>query len=154
MGAHEAGFWGASIFRAAHNEVIHLMHHVPTWVKCSPFVMMVIGFAIAALFYLLKTDLPGKLANALRPLYLFLLNKWYFDELYDLIFVRPAFAIGRLFWDTDRKVIDGLGPDGVSARVLNLGSITSRLQSGYLYHYAFAMLLGVAGLITWLMMGS
>ncbi len=154
VGEHEAVFWGQAIYRAAHNEIIHHMHEVPAWVKWSPFVMMVVGLAIAAFFYLVKTDLPGKLAMALRPLYLFLLNKWYFDELYDLIFVRPAFALGRMFWRADKKIIDGLGPDGVSVLTVHLGRITSRLQSGYLYHYAFAMLLGIAGLITWLMMGG
>jgi len=154
IGEAEAEFWGASIYRAAHNEIIHHMHAVPAWVKFSPLVMMVIGFVIAAVFYLVKTDLPGRLATALRPLYLFLLNKWYFDELYDVLFVRSAFALGRLFWRADKAVIDGLGPDGVSALALKVGRIASRLQSGYLYHYAFAMLLGIAGLITWLMMGS
>ncbi len=156
IGAAEAQFWGTSIYRAAHNEILHHMHNVPAWVKWSPAVMMVIGFGIAWLFYIVNPALPEKLASALRPVYLFLYNKWYFDELYDRIFVRPAFAIGRLFWKGgDQKVIDGFGPDGVSARVLDVSAWTSRLQSGYVYHYAFAMLIGVAALVTWfMMMGS
>ena len=84
------------------------------------------------------------------PLYRFLLNKWYFDELYDFLFVRPAFAIGRAFWKGgDGAIIDGLGPDGVSARVLDVARSAVRLQTGYVYHYAFAMLLGAAALTTW-----
>ncbi len=156
IGASEAQFWGTSIYRGTHNEVLHHMHEVPAWVKLAPGVMMVAGFGIAWLFYIVNPTLPEKLATALRPVYLFLYNKWYFDELYDRIFVRPAFAIGRLFWKGgDQKVIDGFGPDGVSARVLDVSAWTSRLQSGYVYHYAFAMLIGVAALITWfMMMGS
>ncbi len=85
-------------------------------------------------------------------LYQFLLNKWYFDEIYDFLFVRPALGLGRLFWKGgDGFIIDGLGPDGVSARVLDVTRNVIRLQTGYLYHYAFAMLIGVAGLITWFM---
>ena len=85
-------------------------------------------------------------------LYRFLLNKWYFDELYDLIFVRPALWLGRVFWKGgDGYVIDGFGPDGVSARVLDVTRNVVRLQTGYLYHYAFAMLIGAAALITWFM---
>ena len=85
-------------------------------------------------------------------LYRFLLNKWYFDELYDLLLVRPAMALGRFLWKTgDGWLIDGFGPDGVSARVIDVTRNVVRLQTGYLYHYAFAMLLGVAVLVTWMM---
>jgi NADH-quinone oxidoreductase subunit L len=85
-----------------------------------------------------------------RALYKFLLNKWYIDELYDIIFVRPTLWLGRLLWKQgDGRIIDGLGPDGVSARVLDITRGAVRLQTGYLYHYAFAMLIGVAALITW-----
>ncbi len=152
IGASEAAFWGQALYRAADNEIIHHMHDVPAWVKWAPFVMMVIGFAVAFLFYIVRTDLPERLARAFRPVYLFLLNKWYFDELYDVLFVRPAFRIGGFLWKgVDQRIIDGIGPDGVSARVLDVTAWVSRLQSGYLYHYAFAMLLGVAALVTYLM---
>ncbi|HRD78510.1 MAG TPA: NADH-quinone oxidoreductase subunit L, partial [Hyphomicrobiaceae bacterium] len=97
--------------------------------------------------------LPAATARAFRPLYLFFLNKWYFDELYDRLFVRPAHAIGRVLWRTgDGKIIDGLGPDGIAARVLDAARGAVRLQTGYVYHYAFAMLIGIAALITWFMM--
>ena len=90
-----------------------------------------------------------------RHLYAFLLNKWYFDELYDFLFVRPAKRLGRFLWKQgDGWLIDGFGPDGVSARVIDVANRAVKLQSGYLYHYAFAMLIGVAGLVTWMMFGS
>ncbi len=151
IGEEQATFWATSI--ASQGEILHHMHAIPAWAKYLPTVMMAGGFALAFLFYLVATSLPEKLAAAFRPVYLFLLNKWYFDELYDHIFVRPAFRIGRLFWKGgDGRIIDGLGPDGVSARVLDVSAWASRLQSGYVHHYAFAMLLGVAALVTYLMM--
>jgi NADH-quinone oxidoreductase subunit L len=109
---------------------------------------------IAWYAYLMVTCVPARFANSFGGLYEFLLNKWYFDELYDAIFVRPALWIGRLFWKKgDGSIIDGFGPDGVSARVLDVTRNVVRIQTGYLYHYAFAMLIGVAGLITWFMFG-
>jgi NADH-quinone oxidoreductase subunit L len=130
--------------------LIDEIHHVPALIALLPTVMMVIGFAISWLFYIRRPYLPVELANHHQLLYRFLLNKWYFDELYDFIFVKPAMWLGRTLWKKgDGMVIDGLGPDGVSARVLDVTRNVVRLQSGYLYHYAFAMLIGVAGLITW-----
>jgi NADH-quinone oxidoreductase subunit L len=113
---------------------------------------MVIGFALAWYMYVRRPEIPGKLAAANPALYQFLLNKWYFDEVYDLIFVRPALWLGRLLWKGgDGWLIDGFGPDGVSARVLDVTRNVVRLQTGYLYHYAFAMLIGAAAFITWFM---
>ena len=117
-----------------------------------PTVMMAVGFAGRLAFYIRGPDLPVELARQQAPLYHFLLNKWYFDELYDIIFVRPAMWLGRFLWKGgDGWLIDGFGPDGVSARVLDVTRNVVRLQTGYLYHYAFAMLIGVAAFITWFM---
>jgi NADH-quinone oxidoreductase subunit L len=114
--------------------------------------MMVIGFLVAYQFYIRRPDLPVALARDQDVLYRFLLNAWYFDRIYDFLFVRPALWIGRLFWKGgDGFVIDGFGPDGVSARVLDVTRNVVRLQTGYLYHYAFAMLIGVAAAVTWFM---
>jgi NADH-quinone oxidoreductase subunit L len=133
--------------------IIDDMHHIPESVAFLPTVMMALGFVVSWLFYIRRPYLPVELANQQRLLYQFLLNKWYFDELYDLIFVGPAKRIGRFLWKIgDGYVIDGFGPDGVSARVLDVTSNVVRLQTGYLYHYAFAMLAGVAGLITYFML--
>jgi NADH-quinone oxidoreductase subunit L len=131
------------------------LHHIPPYIALLPTVMMVLGFAISWLFYIRRPYLPVELANQHQILYNFLLNKWYFDEIYEVIFVRTAKRLGRFLWKTgDGAVIDGLGPDGVSARVLDVTRNVVRLQSGYLYHYAFAMLIGVAALITWFMFGT
>jgi NADH-quinone oxidoreductase subunit L len=134
--------------------IIEEMHHIPESVAFLPTVMMVLGFLIAYLFYISRPYLPVELAKQQPMLYRFLLNKWYFDELYDLIFVRPTKWIGYTLWKKgDGFIIDGLGPDGVSARVLDVARNAVKIQTGYLYHYAFAMLIGVAGLITWFMFG-
>ena len=134
--------------------IIEEMHHIPASVAFLPTVMMAGGFLVSWLFYIRRRYLPVELAKQQPLLYQFLLNKWYFDELYDLIFVRPAKWIGRFLWKFgDGYIIDGFGPDGVSARVLDVTRNVVRLQTGYLYHYAFAMLIGVAGLITWFMFG-
>jgi len=123
---------------------------VPMWVEAGPFVATLIGFAIAYYYYVLHPNLPPRMAKRGGIVYTFLYNKWYFDELYDVLFVRPAFWIGRLFWrGGDERVIDGIGPDGIAARVLDATREAIRLQSGYVYHYAFAMLVGVVVLATW-----
>src|SRR5712672_1426650 len=135
-------------------DIIEEMHHIPQSIAFLPTVMMAVGFVVSWLFYLRRPYIPVQLAREHQMLYQFLLNKWYFDELYDLIFVRPAKRIGRFLWKVgDGYIIDGFGPDGVSARVLDVTRNVVRLQTGYLYHYAFAMLIGVAGLITWFMFG-
>ena len=98
------------------------------------------------------SPLPAATARVFRPLYLFLLNKWYFDELYDWLFVRPALRLGRILWkEGDGAIIDGLGPDGIASRVIWTTGRVVKLQTGYVYHYAFAMLIGVALLVTWFM---
>ncbi len=130
--------------------IIDAMHHVPLAIALLPTVMMVLGLAVAYQFYIRQPEIPHRLALQHDMLYRFLLNKWYFDELYDVIFVRPALWLGRLLWKGgDGWLIDGFGPNGVSARVLDVTRSVVRLQTGYLYHYAFAMLIGAAAFITW-----
>jgi len=147
---HYKEFWGASILILENNNVMIDAHHVPAWVKLLPLVLAIGGFALTVYMYIRRTDIAPQLAKTHSALYQFLLNKWYFDELYDFLFVRPASAIGRFLWTFgDGKVIDGLGPDGVSGRVMALARRASQLQSGYVYHYAFAMLLGVAGFVSY-----
>ncbi|MEW6254812.1 MAG: NADH-quinone oxidoreductase subunit L [Pseudomonadota bacterium] len=147
-----AHFFRASIFMGAENHILHEMHNIPLWAKYMPTLMMALGFLVAYWFYVVDRSLPVRLAKSQDALYQFLLNKWYFDELYDVIFVRPTLWIGRVLWKQgDGRIIDGWGPNGVSARVLDVTGRVVRLQSGYLYHYAFVMLIGVAALITWFM---
>ncbi|WP_029355799.1 NADH-quinone oxidoreductase subunit L [Bosea sp. 117] len=148
-------FFRESIFMGPENKILEEMHHLPGWVPWAPTVMMVIGFLIAYWMYILQPGVPVALARQNDVLYRFLLNKWYFDEIYDFLFVRSAKWLGRFLWkEGDGRVIDGFGPDGVSARVLDVTRSVVRLQTGYLYHYAFVMLVGVAALITWFMFGG
>jgi NADH-quinone oxidoreductase subunit L len=134
------------------NTILEDLHHVPYAVAMLPTVMLAVGFSVAWYFYIRRPDIPVELARQHETLYQFLLNKWYFDELYDAIFVRPAKWLGRTLWKQgDGWLIDGFGPDGVSARVLDVTRNVVRVQTGYLYHYAFTMLVGVAALVTWFM---
>jgi NADH-quinone oxidoreductase subunit L len=134
------------------NTVLEDMEHLPLADALAPTLMMIGGFLVAWQFYIRRPDIPERLAREQSMLYRFLLNAWYFDRIYDVLFVRPTIWLGRLLWKGgDGFVIDGFGPDGVSARVLDVTRNVVRLQTGYLYHYAFAMLIGVAGFITWFM---
>ncbi len=119
----------------------------------SPLIVSVLGFVVAYYFYIMRPDLPPKIAAARGPIYLMLKNKWYFDEIYDVIFVRPLSWLARFLWkEGDGRIIDGIGPDGVSARVLDGVKVLVRLQTGYLYTYAFVMLLGIAGAVTFFLL--
>jgi NADH-quinone oxidoreductase subunit L len=152
IGHDYAEFWRAALVEGPHNHIRHDMHEVPEWVLWAPFIAMAAGFGLSWLYYMVAPWLPGLTARIFKPLYLFFLNKWYFDELYDFIFVRPAFWLGRALWKGgDGAIIDGLGPDNIAARVLWTAGRAVRLQTGYVYHYAFAMLIGVAVIITALM---
>ena len=143
-------FWGSSIFILPEHSALDAAHHVPVWVKLMPFVVALGGIALAWYFYISRPDLPRRFAAIHGEAYRFLLNKWYFDEIYELLFVRPAKVIGYTLWrGVDGGVIDGFGPDGIAATVTNLARRASWLQTGYVYHYAFAMLIGVAALATW-----
>jgi NADH-quinone oxidoreductase subunit L len=148
IGHHEAEFWRGAIFVGEHNHVLHDSHEVPTWVKWAPLVLTLIGTLVAVWVYGLREGMARRIADRGGPLHAFLYNKWYFDELYQATFVRGAKALGDLFWKIgDVKIIDGLGPNGFAWLSQRIGRRLSLLQSGYVYHYAFVMLLGVAGLV-------
>ena len=150
VGEGQVEFWGRAIFMAPGNDILEAIHNVPAWVKVAPIVAGVAGILLAWQFYIRRRDIPAGLAKLHHEAYQFLLNKWYFDELYELVIVGPAKWLGRRLWkDGDGRIIDGFGPDGIAASVLNLARRASALQSGYIYHYAFAMLIGVAVLVTW-----
>ncbi len=150
VGEAAVEFWGNAILVLDSHPALENAHHVPAWVKYMPLVVGILGISLAYFLYIKRTDLPAKLAANFKGLYLFSFNKWYFDELYDRIFVRPAFYLGRNLWKVgDGSLIDGIGPDGVSAAVKHLAKRVAALQTGYLYHYAFAMLAGIVVLISW-----
>ncbi|MFY8106664.1 MAG: NADH-quinone oxidoreductase subunit L [Elstera sp.] len=150
VGDGRAQFWGEALSTASGKDTIELAHHVPLWVKLLPLVMGVSGLGLSWLFYVKSPDLPGQVAASFRGLYQFSLNKWFFDELFDLLFVRPSLWLGRLLWKRgDGTIIDGFGPNGVAWVTVFLSRRASVVQSGFLYHYAFAMLIGLVALVSW-----
>ena len=152
---HAAAPIQGGIYIGADNHVIHAAHEAPVWVKVSPFIAMIIGFVTAWLFYIAEPSLPGRLATQQAPLYRFLLNKWYFDEAYDALFVRPAKWLGNFLWKRgDGNVIDGT-LNGIAMGIIPFFTrLAGRAQSGYIFTYAFAMVLGIAILITWMTLGA
>jgi NADH-quinone oxidoreductase subunit L len=145
IGGGQTEFWRGSL--VTHGDA---HHEVPIWVMLAPTLAMALGLATAWYFYIRNPLVPFGLAKRFRGAHQFLLHAWYFDALYDALFVRPAMRLGRILWKTgDGTIIDGIGPDGVSARVIDITNRVVKLQSGYIYHYAFIMLIGVAALITY-----
>jgi NADH-quinone oxidoreductase subunit L len=149
VGEGREAYWAHAIRVLRDPDPLEAMHHVPAIVSLCPTLVGLVGIAMAYVMYIARPEWPARIARTFRGLYLFLLNKWYFDELYDALFVRPALAIGRGLWKGgDGAVIDGLGPDGFAAVTRDVARRASRLQSGYVYHYAFAMLIGVVVLVS------
>ena len=143
-------FWRGSV--AFSEELIHHMHGVPTWVKWAPAAVMITGLLIAWYGYIKNPGFPAKLVAAIRPIHTFVYNKWFFDELYNLVFVRPAFWLGERFWKlVDIGLIDRFGPNGSAWTVLQGSRFASKLQTGYLYSYALVMLLGLTAAISWVL---
>ena len=149
VGHDRADFWQSAIFVLPEHDSVEHAHHVPLWVKKLPLLMGVLGIFFAYLAYMKFTSIPGKVTKALPGLHNFLYKKWYFDELYDAIFVKPAKAAGRWLWQAvDLGVIDRFGPNGLAALTNRISRYTSSLQTGYIYHYAFGMVFGVVVLTT------
>ncbi len=149
VGEARGEFWGASIFVAPGHDSIEAAHHGPEWVGILPLVVGLLGIFLAYVFYMRKPSWPAAWATGLSPLYQLIFHKYYFDELYEAIFVRPAYWIGDLFWKRgDQGTIDAFGPDGIATTTRSVSAAFSRLQTGYLFHYALAMLVGVLFLIT------
>ena len=150
VGHHWQDFWRQSIVVLAGHPALENAHEVPAWVRLFPLLVGVAGIVLAYVLYMMFPGIPAMLAARFRSVYLFLLNKWYFDELYDALLVRPAFIVGRGLWKGgDGALIDGVGPDGVAAAAVRIARGAGRLQTGYIFHYAFAMLIGVLILVTW-----
>ena len=146
-------FWGNSIFISEKHKAFKLAHYVPLWVKYLPIFLAILGILCAYLFYILNPNLPKILSKKFSPIYNLFFNKWYFDELYDYLFVKSFIKFGNFFWKKgDEGTIDRFGPNGISNLVKNISSKSIIIQSGYIYHYAFAMLIGLVVLITWLLM--
>jgi NADH-quinone oxidoreductase subunit L len=143
-------FWGESLFVLAGNDTVEEAHHVPLWVKLLPLIMGLSGLGLAWVFYIARPSLPQVTSLLFRPVYNLFYRKWYFDELYDNTVVMPSLYLGRGLWTAgDQAVIDGVGPDGIARASQNIARRFSRLQSGYVYHYAFVMLIGVVAFVSW-----
>jgi NADH-quinone oxidoreductase subunit L len=150
VGEGREAFWGESIFVLHEHDTIEAAHHVPSWVPLAPFIAGAIGIALAYVFYMFVPQLPGIVTNALGGLYRFVYRKWMFDELYDWLFVQPARLLGYGLWKSgDGAIIDGVGPDGIAAATRDVAFRAARLQTGYVYHYAFVMVIGVVLLVGW-----
>jgi NADH-quinone oxidoreductase subunit L len=150
VGDLREAFWADSLLVLPANDTVEAAHHVPFFFKALPLLVGLVGIAVAYYAYMVRTDLPAKLIDRFRPVHAFLYNKWYFDELYDRAVVKPAFWLGRVFWQGgDVGIIDRFGPDGFAATARRLAERASRLQTGYVYHYAFVMLVGVVVFVTW-----
>ena len=146
-------FWGNSIFISEKHKAFKLAHYVPLWVKYLPIFLAILGILCAYLFYVLNSNLPKILSKKFSPIYNLFFNKWYFDEFYDYLFVKSFIKFGNFFWKKgDEGTIDRFGPNGISKLVRNISSKSIIIQSGYIYHYAFAMLIGLVALITWLLL--
>ncbi len=150
VGDGRAAFWKTSILVLPGHDSIGAAEELSGIIEFLPLIAAALGIATAYLCYSIDPGIPARLTLQYRAIYLFLLNKWYFDELYDRLFVKSAFSLGDGLWKTgDGMIIDGLGPDGIAAATRELAREASRLQTGYVYHYAFAMLIGVVALVTW-----
>ncbi len=142
-------FWGNSIKVLPENDTVENAHHVALWVKLLPTIMGVLGLFLSWVFYSRKPQLPAVVVGKFPKIHRLFFNKWFFDELYNATFVKNAICAGKIFWKADKNVVDWVGPDGVAARSLDFGRLMKRAQTGYVFHYAFVMLIGVIGFVSW-----
>ncbi len=151
---NKENFWGDSIYVKEENDTVEQAHHVDMWVKILPLIMGVTGIAFAYLFYMYLIRVPEIFARRFRPIYSLFYNKWFFDNIYRYIFVRNAFSFGKIFWKTgDERIINGFGPDGLAYMTNIFAKIYSKLQTGYIFHYAFVMMIGLVILVSWFFFG-
>ena len=155
VGHHAGDFWGKALVMLGEPSILEKAHRVPGWVVAAPVVAGLAGIGVAYALYMALPGLPARIAAYFHETHLFLSNKWYFDELYDAVLVRPALRLGRGLWKSgDGALIDGVGPDGVAAATRDIAKRFGKLQSGYVYHYAFAMLIGVVIFVTLYLYGT
>jgi NADH-quinone oxidoreductase subunit L len=152
---HQAAYWGSAIFTGPENEVLHARHEVPLWVKLAPAICWISGLVFAIIFYLLAPSVPRRMAKNGGPMHSFLSHKWYFDEIYRFVFVKGMALLGDLFWKVgDKKIIDGVGPDGVTGVAKASAGGLSKLHTGYIYHYAFLVLVAAIVFGAFVMFGQ
>ena len=149
-GEDRADFWKGAIFVLPEHDSIEASKHVPKFENWLPLGLALPGIFLAYIFYAVRPSWPGKLAQSLGAVYQLVYHKYYFDEIYETVFVRPAHWLGKILWlGGDESIIDGYGPDGIAAFSVRIAKRLSALETGYVYHYAFALVIGVAAFITW-----
>ena len=148
VGHHQ--YWHDAIMVLKENDTVYKAHYVPTWVKRMPLVAGLIGIALAYFVYFRKEPLAPKITAFFKPLHAVFFNKYWFDELYDAVFVKRSLTLGTLFWKGDKHVVDGLGPDGGAKASGWVAGVLAKLQTGYIYHYAFIMMIALIGFVSWL----
>jgi NADH-quinone oxidoreductase subunit L len=142
-------FWGDSIKVLPENDTVEAAHHVDLWVKLLPTAMGALGLILSWVFYVAVPSLPGKVVGAFSFLHRLFFRKWYFDEAYNAVFVKNSLLAGNVFFKTDKNVVDGIGPDGVAARSLDISGVLKKFQTGYVFQYALVMIIGVISLVSW-----
>lgn len=150
LAATKEDFWKNALFVLPENDTVEAGHNVPLWVKLLPLIAGLTGLLLSYLFYIVLPDLPGKFTGMFKYLHKLFFNKWYFDEIYDTLIVKNALRLGHVFWSTgDKNIIDKFGPDGSGLASMKTGKFFGKLQSGFIYHYAFVMMISVIGFVTW-----
>jgi len=148
-------FWGSALFVKAENDTVEAAHGAPLHIKLLPLIVGLLGIGLAYLAYMFRTGIPAAVASIFSLPYKLFFNKWYFDEIYDRVFVKPMFSLGRFFWiKGDQNTIDRFGPDGIAARTQNAARLLSKFQSGYVFQYAFVMMIAVISIASWFVFRS
>lgn len=148
---NKEAFFGKSIFVTPENDSVAKAHHVESWIKLLPTMIGAFGIFLGYLAYMFVPSIPAMMSKIFKPLHVLFFRKWFFDELYDAVFVKNAHRLGSVFWKRgDGDLIDGCGPNGVASISRQLSGILSRFQSGFVYHYAFMMMIGLLALVTWI----
>ncbi len=142
-------FWGKSIKVLDQNDTLESAHHVPEWVKFLPTIMGMLGLFFSWVFYSARPGLPAVFVRMFSAIHTLFFRKWFFDEIYNAVFVKNAICAGKIFWKSDKSIVDGIGPDGVAARSMDIAGILKKIQTGYVFHYAFVMIIGVIGFVSW-----
>ena len=142
-------FWHNALFVRAENDTVEAAHSVPYWVKKLPLVTGLLGIFFAYLIYFVKPDSAAIFVRIFKPFHTLFFNKWFFDQIYNVLFIKTALIFGRLFWSSDKNVIDGVGPDGVAGFSNRFANNISKFQTGFVYQYALVMIIALICIISW-----
>lgn len=149
-GLNKEDFFGKSIFVLPEHDTVAKAHHVEQWVKLLPTIVGGLGIVLGFICYMFIPSLPAAVSKLFKPLHMLFFRKWFFDEIYDVVFVKIVQKMGNVFWKRgDGQIIDGLGPDGVALVSQKISGLLSKFQTGFVFQYAFMMMIGVIAIVTW-----